>query len=150
MTTIIGIDPGATTGVCAIVESVDRDDFQVAGVYEIPWQDRLSFFRALFTGAITAISGDQLLPEIVVIEDFKLAQGHAMDQVGSRFPSVRIIGIVEAFMSLCDPVPMLVFQPPSSMARVEMLPQHAHMFPGLIHAGDAYRHARYYHVTTGR
>jgi len=151
VTIICGVDPGNTTGVCLIDETASRDDFQVVGVYQIPWEYRISFFQALFTGTFAdEVQSKPLLPEVVVIESFRLRPGRAMEQVGSEFPSVRVIGIVETFISLCIPKPLLVFQEPSVIGRVEILPQHIEQFKALIHAGDAYRHARYYHITTRR
>lgn len=149
MTCIVGIDPGQTTGVCAADEQ--GDDFQVASTWQIPWENRLSFFRALLCGTFAHDNGEPLLPEVIVIEKFHLRPGRALEQIGSDFPSVRIIGIVEAFASLCLPVqPLLIFQDPSVIGRVEILPQHAEQLKGLIHAQDAYRHVRYYHLTTRR
>ena len=146
MTTIVGIDPGETTGVCALETPRNGHVFQVVGVYQIPWEDRVSFFRALFTGGIAQPDGYQLLPEIVAIESFRLRPGRAMEQVGSEFPSVRVIGIVEAFLSLCSPQPLLAFQEPVIIGRCQILSEHEQLFRGLVHAGDAYRHARYYYV----
>jgi len=154
MDKIVAIDPGGTTGVCAIEETASHvegvPDFQVVMVEEILWENRLTFFEALFYGRLTTINGEPLLPDVVVIESFRLRPGRAMEQIGSNFPSVRVIGIVEAFVALCINEPLLVFQEPSIIGRCEILAEHASMFRGLIHAGDAYRHARYYHLTTRR
>jgi len=149
MASIVGVDPGTTTGVCLIVADDRSNDFQVVGVWQIPWEDRLSFFPALLHGTFTN-QGKPQLPEVVVIESFHLRPGRAMEQVGSVFPSVRIIGIVEAFASLCTPEPLLVLQDPSVIGRVEILQQHSAMLSTLIHAQDAYRHARYYCLTTSK
>lgn len=150
MASIVGIDPGTTTGVCLIVTDDKGSDFQVVSVWQIPWEQRLSFFQALFYGTFADKSGKPQLPEVVVIEAFRLRPGRAMEQVGSEFPSVRVIGIVEAFVSLCYPQPLLVFQAPSVISRVEILPQHSAQLSTFIHAQDAYRHVRYYHLTTSR
>lgn len=141
---ICGIDPGQTTGVCLIEDHDDSNDFQVLNVWQIPWENRLTFFKALLTCTFT--NGESLVPEVVVIESFRLRPGRAMEQVGSEFPSVRIIGIVEALLSLCIPQPPLIFQEPSVTARVNILSDDQPILLGLVHASDAYKHARYYHL----
>jgi len=147
MTLIVGIDPGGTTGVCIIKEptSDGSDDFQVVGVHQIPWEDRLPSLLALMSGSLVDGNGERLLPEIVVVENFHVRPGQAIEP---SVPSVRIIGIIEAFWSLQNPRPLLVFQDPVVIGRTQILEQHKALFKGLIHAGDAYRHARYYHLTT--
>jgi len=151
MTCIVGIDPGNTTGYCMIDEAPDKSGFQVVSVAQIPWEKRVSFFQALFYGTFTNDKGEPQLPEIVVIESFRLHPGRAREQTGSEFPSVRVIGIVEAFVSMCCPKPpLLVFQEPGVIGRINILPEHESMLSGLVHAADAYRHVRYYHLTTGR
>lgn len=144
---IVAIDPGGTTGVCVIQELAN--DFQVVYIDQIPWQNRVTFFKALFAGTLTDVNGKPLLPEVVVIEAFRLRPGRAMEQVGSVFPSVRIIGIVEALISFMTPPPLLVFQEPIDMSRVSILPEHEELLKGFIHVQAAYKHARYYHVITG-
>jgi hypothetical protein len=147
---IVAIDPGSTTGVCIIREQPSVEcGFQVVSVWQIPWEQRTSFFMALFNGTFATDNGKPLLPEIVVIEAFRLRPGRAMEQVGSIFPSVRIIGIIEAFIEISLPKPLMVFQEPSVIGRVEVLPEHKEALSGLIHATAAYMHARYYHLTTG-
>jgi hypothetical protein len=150
MNTIVAIDPGQTTGVCAIREAHKSDDFQVVGTWQIPWEDRVTFFVALFSGTFALGKSKSLLPEVVVIENFHLRPGRALEQIGSEFPSVRVIGIVEVLVALCCPKPLLIFQDPSVIGRVSILPEHEERLAGLIHAQDAYRHARYYHITTRR
>ena len=151
MTCIVGIDPGYTTGYCMVEESSDHRDFQVVSAAQIPWEKRISFFVALFSGTFANAKDEPQLPEIVVIEAFRLRPGRAMEQVGSDFPSVRVIGIVETLIYCCQPCkPLLVFQEPGVIGRVEILPEHIDQLSGLIHAADAYRHVRYYHLTTGR
>lgn len=155
---IMAVDPGQTTGVC-IIKEFDKapnaltqiDGFQVMASWQIPWESRISFFVALFSGAFATDDGEILLPGIVVIESFRLRPGRAMEQIGSEFPSVRVIGIVETLIYQCTVAqPLLVFQEPAIIGRVEILPEHKQQLSGLIHAQDAYRHARYYHLTTHR
>jgi len=147
---IVAIDPGTTTGVCCIQQHPGSVyGFQVVSSWQRPWEDRLSFFMALFNGTFVDVNDKTLLPEIVVLEAFRLRPGRAMEQVGSIFPSVRIIGIVEAFTSLMVPQPVIVFQEPGIMSRTEILPDHMERLSGLIHAQDAYKHARYYHIMSG-
>lgn len=160
---IMGVDPGRTTGVCLIQEQ--ERDFWVVTSWQIPWEQRVTFFVALFSGAFADPNGVILLPEIVVIESFRLRPGRAMEQIGSEFPSVRVIGIVETLAEIVPQLialqtlipamtakmvkkPLLVYQEPSIISRVEILPEHKEELSGLIHAQDAYRHARYYHLTT--
>jgi hypothetical protein len=142
---ILALDPGATTGYCLVDDSTG---FGVVSVGEIPWDSRLGLLTALIGG--TSAHNGLLQPQAVVVEAFRLRPGRAMEQVGSIFPSVRIIGIIEALLYQRpdrSKVP-LVFQEPGIMARVEVLPEHADLFVGMPHAKDAYKHARYYTLTT--
>ena len=153
MAVLVGVDPGATTGVCIVEEcSAQADDFQVVSALQIPWEERLSFFQALFSGTSVYAINEPRLPEVVVIEQFKLRGDAAFHQVGSDFPSVRIIGIIEAMVFVYKEVvgnsPLLVYQPNADIHRVQILPQHEAKFVGLKHAADAYRHLRYYMLTT--
>jgi len=145
MTTILAIDPGATTGYCLVDDSTG---FGVVSVGEIPWDSRLELLTALIHGTSASNGPPQL--QAVVVEAFRLRPGRALEQVGSVFPSVRIIGILEALLYTARPRnhPPLVFQEPSCMSRAQVLPEHLDILKGMPHARDAYRHARYYTITT--
>lgn len=140
---ILAIDPGQTTGVCAL-ESDPENNIRVVAAVQIPWSRRIEDFAALLAG--TSEEGLQQ-PDVIVFEAFRLRPGRAMEQVGSIFPSVRVIGIVEALHYTMDLKCPIVYQEPSILSRTEVLEEHKQHFVGREHAADAYRHARYYHVT---
>lgn len=144
---ILGVDPGQTTGVCLINTNISTNGAESFGVLlaeQIPWERRHADFWALL--------GDLNYhrvpaPQLVVIENFRLRPGRAMEQVGSTFPSVNVIGLIEAYRHVSPFEFDIVFQEPAIIGRVQILPVHQSLFVGKQHAADAYRHARYYAVT---
>jgi len=136
---LLGIDPGRTTGICI---ANDNDGLIVEHVEEVLWDDRFMFLSLLRT--LADASGPLQLSAIVV-ESFHLYQHRAKQQVGSDFPSVQVIGIVEAaaFLYASSTCP-IIYQPASSIARTEVLPQHKLSVGGSEHTKDAYKHVRYY------
>lgn len=135
----IGIDPGRTTG---YVEAFRSDDgLEILEAYEIEWEDRFNLIPLI--GA--KVSKDPLVSTILVVESFVLFDHAFKHQVGSDFPSVRIIGIIEAAAWLANPRPPIIFQSASLKQRVQIV----HDLPkGSEHVRDAYRHIRYYHEST--
>jgi hypothetical protein len=69
-----------------------------------------------------------------------------MEQVGSTFPSVEVIGLIEGYQYVTRNYFTIKYQEPGSIARVAVLAEHAGFFVGLPHAMDAYKHARFYCV----
>ena len=141
---VLGLDPGKTTGYCMLTCDGKDDEglfnLEVIKWGEIRWDDR---FSAIL----------ELLHEIyvrpnpwVVYEGFNLYQhtAQAQAQIHSDFPSVQVIGIIQALTYQNYPglVPSMVSQPASVRKRVNTPP-----FVRGTHAKDAYRHARYFVVT---
>lgn len=132
-TQIVGIDPGGTTGFCHIV--TNEDGFDVVQVIEVPWPVRFDLAIKLeFMCALPSI--------YIIVESFVLYQSRAQDQVGSDFPSVKIIGMIEYFLHAHGRLDILHYQSASQIARVGILSDHLHLVKGSEHKKDAYRHAR--------
>lgn len=132
---IIAIDPGGTTGYVEVEAS--SDNFTLTKVTEISWSRRFSLKEHLLLGPP---------PKAVVVESFRLYASKAEDQINSEFPSVRIIGALEAFLFDLGWIDRLVFQPASIRSRVKILDEHREVRKS-PHTHDAYQHARYYFVT---
>jgi hypothetical protein len=151
---VIGIDPGKTTGVCIARLPTARPEepeagtrlgeIEVINAYEILWDFRLEDIEGLFSTP----PGGRV--EAVVIESFHLYPDKAEAQIGSSFPSVQIIGIVEAMMHIYLPK----FQP----ARICLVPAGNHKSVAILdtaptvlngnsaHIKDAYQLARLYQI----
>lgn len=130
---IVAIDPGQTTGVSQMKYTGERN-FELVYCQEIPW-DRRFKLRELVKGM-----------SHVVIERFALYESHAKAMVNNEFPSVRIIGIVDAYCNEFDLLDRVTFQGAQSMQSVLVLPEHTAMTKGSEHRKDSYRHGRYYIV----
>lgn len=140
MRRIIGIDPGRTSG---YVDLVIEDDgtILVAKAQEVLWDERFRFkeFLDYYAGVMLPFN---MLPDAIVIEAFTLRAAEAHHQVGSDFPSVRIIGLVEAYAYELDILDRIVFQP----ATLKEFVKKKHELPASEHVLDAYKHARYFIV----
>lgn len=135
----IAIDPGKTTGVCVGVWHGDA--FNIVLAREVGWNDRFWFREYLFTHR------DNI--ETIIIERFKLfpKRETMLAQINSEFPSVRIIGIVEAYADMFGLFHKIVFQEPNDRNSVR-IPKEHHLALGTgDHVKDAYRHLRYYYLT---
>lgn len=137
----IGIDPGMVSGVVAINNIVNADQFDVIGVGEMLWHNRF-WFRQYFAKHHQEI-------EKIVIEEYRLYKHKAADQTNSLIPSVRIIGIVEAYAFEFDLFDKIVYQPAYMIKSgghytINILDQHTALFKGYTreHTKDAYRHLR--------
>ena len=122
-------------------------DIEVVMAEQIPWDRRKEDLWALFTATFRE---GLPVPQYTVVENFRLRPGRAMEQVGSTFPSVEVIGLIEAFQFVTKNYFKLVYQEPAIISRVQVLPEHAPLFVGKPHAADAYRHARYFCVTAAQ
>lgn len=130
---ICGWDPGETTGLCIIEADTSFDGFTVALSATIPWKQRLTMIRNI-VHAHNAIH---------IVEDYTIYASKAKDQIGSKVPSARVIGIIAAFCYEYEREMHL--WPASCIERTQILPAHAPLLlrpdPG-EHARDAYKHAR--------
>jgi hypothetical protein len=148
---VLGIDPGETTG---FVEArFDDDGFHVVRAADVTWENRFSLMYYLYCG--TPQQGPLIEPpDIVIVESFRLYAHTAHSQIRSDFPSVRVIGMVEAFLynlPCCRPGVFedIVFQPASSIALVAIEISHRDLVR-TVHQSDAYKHVRYFYITQWR
>lgn len=125
------IDPGVTTGVCQL-RYLGKRDFEIICVVEVKWERRFSL-REYIQGV-----------HHIVIERFALYESKKSDMVNNEFPSVRIIGICEAYMNELDMLDAVTYQPAAVMSNVAVLPQHEYLVKGSEHKKDAYKHGRYF------
>lgn len=143
-TAIIAFDPGRTTGVC-LAEGVDfaARTFHVTLSSEILWPDRRWVYSGL-QRLKTLESTGKLYLTAIVIEDFRLFQDKANEQIGSDFPSVKVIERIWTCAELLELDKRIVMQMPGLRARVKIDPIHQKSLARSLHAQDAYRHLRYY------
>jgi len=140
--TILAIDPGETTGVCIARPHVTGEQHQhlnlgVVSAAEVLWSERVERFWDIFS---------QHTFDYIVIEDFRLFMKSTRAQLGSDFPSVRVIGIVEAIAHYYKCFDRLHFQMPAIRSRVQIDPRDAPHLTGSNHTKDAYRHLKYFVV----
>lgn len=138
MTKLIAIDPGSTTGFVEAETSLVG--ITLLRVIEIPWERRFALRDLLWN------EGSQPVPDKVIIESFRLYAHRAQSQVNNDFPSVRVIGIVEAALHEFGWLDKLVFQPASVRSRVVVASPYREQLRS-PHTHDAFQHIRYYYVT---
>lgn len=138
---VLSIDPGHTTGIALAsgVEATERT-FTLLQAGEIAWEDRCKGFKALLT-RIAAL--DEPLCAIV-IERFVLYPNEAHNLSYSDFPSVRVIGIVEAYADELGLADKIVLQAASQRKSVQILSEHYEQIKRSKHSRDAYQHLRYF------
>jgi hypothetical protein len=137
MKKILAVDPGLTTGLAYGVHQGGRD-FLFTRSEEMKWDDRFDLYRLL----------QEWCPSIIVCESFRLYAHKSKQQIGSEFPSVRIIGILELSAHLLA-LPEPVFQPPSIRQNVRIPDEHLPRVQGSEHRKDSYQHLRYFVLTRG-
>ena len=150
---ILALDPGKTTGACAIRTDGSKKGFVVVTALEIPWESRLGTLEALIDGTFFDKKKPQP-PEAIVVESFHLRQGRAYEQAGSDFPSSQVIGSIQAFLWLdremfsCQRLvyglERLYLQEPVIIARVRIDDPDLPVVQGSPHKQDAYKHAKFY------
>lgn len=133
---LIGVDPGQTTGYVKLLHDHDGE-LRVLEAKEIVWTARMELIPLIAASVLE----DPQVPTTVVVESFRLFPHEFHHQVGSTFPSVHIIGIIDAACWLANPSPEIIYQPAVNKSRVLIY----HPLPGSEHVRDAYRHARYYY-----
>lgn len=130
---ITAIDPGATTGVTQLKYTTGRD-FELVYCGEVKWERRFAL-RDFVEGS-----------EHIVIERFALYESHSKAMINNEFPSVRIIGIVDAYCNEFNLLDRVTFQTADSMKMVQVLDIHKERTKGSEHKKDSYKHGRYYIV----
>lgn len=135
---ILAVDPGQTTGVCMLKGERGSSSLSLLMAGEVFWDRRCFDFNALLTGTYKETLP---IPDCIVIENFRLRPGRALQQIGSTFPSVEVIGIIEGLRWAHQVQAQLYFQEPAQIARVQILPEHESRLTG-EHMKDAYKHGR--------
>jgi hypothetical protein len=131
---LASFDPGQTTGYCVIDIQDDGKDFSVHRCDEIPWEARFANIDYIFINDT---------PQIIVVEQFRLYPHKAKVQIGSIFPSVRVIGIIETMCYIHGLAESrLYFQGAGDIVKTMVLERDMTMVAGSPHKIDAYRHAR--------
>lgn len=139
---IMGFDPGGSTGYC--VGQMDPNEvlgFKVLRCNVIQWEDRKPAIKALL---------NHFRPRVCIVEDFVLYATKAKDQVGKRFPSVIVIGIIETYLYELG-LNEMILRLASTISRTEIPKAHEPFIPQLSaeqceHAMDAYKHVRHHIV----
>lgn len=138
---LVSIDPGGTTGVCALAFPgglIGPDAYTVHTALEVTFNNR--FWYAGFFNQYR----DQI--GVILLERFKLfgKQATMNAQINSEFPSVRIIGIVEAYAHMYGLFDKICFQEPNDRKSAKIPKEHWAAIGPSDHVKDAYRHGRYY------
>jgi hypothetical protein len=143
------IDPGKTTGVCIFQFEFPTKQWLPVECYELPWKQRFTLYEII----------NQV--DYIIVEDFRLRSFASKEQIGSRFPSIHVIGMLQAFIwsniefSRLETYGILV--PPSARDpfRQRFVEQdHGRIvqpkgIPASEHRLDAYLHARAFVKTYG-
>jgi hypothetical protein len=82
-----------------------------------------------------------------IAEGYTIYKGKGEDQVGSKVPSARVLGVIEAYTYLLDR-PLIIW-PASMIQRTEIPAHHAPLIlsgKDREHAKDAYKHARHWFI----
>lgn len=134
---ILSIDPGINIG---MVLGTDIDlitpDFSIAraGVIMYPNRAQLKPILARYRAQLTAI----------VLEDFKLFPHKAVDQIGSRFETVKVIERVTVYCEELGLDHLITMQPSSAQQRVKVPDDVPAQLGYNRHLLSAYKHLRYY------
>lgn len=149
MTQVLAIDPGQTTGV-VVAELQNYEIASIVQQYEMGWARRFELIP-LVAGLCASDGGTPPQCSVIVLEAFRLYPHEHRRQVGSDFPSVRVIGIVEAAAFICGfDLNNLFLLPAGVKNKVAILPQHAPLIMRSEHVRDAYKLARYHAVMLRR
>lgn len=141
---LVSIDPGGTTGFCVLHfagGTVNPDVYTVHTALEVTFNNRF-WYQHFFNTHRDNIG-------VIVLERFKLFGREATmkAQINSEFPSVRIIGIIEAFAHMYGLLDKIHFQEPNDRKSAQIPKEHWAAIGPSDHVKDAYRHARYFTLT---
>ncbi len=135
---ILSVDPGMTTGlvVAENIRSPDQFDFYAL---ELNWSQRFWF--------LTFFKDYHPIIEKIIIEEYRLFKHKASDQTNSIIPSVRVIGIIEAYAFEYSLINKIVYQIPAEIKSygkytLNILDHHLEFVGPSKHTRDAYRHLR--------
>lgn len=141
---ILAVDPGETTGIVAASVTMDAvRRIQLHFTHHLPYDSRFWLHELI----------GKYMPDVLLVETFRLYKHKRDSQVGSAFETVRVIGILELSHYLHmrqrqRPISWIE-QPASIMERVEVLDEHEVDLRGKRHATSAYKHLRYFVTTRG-
>lgn len=140
----VSIDPGGTTGFVALYHpsgTIDPNTYTVHTALEVTFNNRFWYRNWLIEHR------DQI--GVIILERFKLFsnQKTMQAQINSEFPSVRIIGIIEAYAETLALFDRIVFQEPNDRKSAQIPKIHWKALGPSDHVKDAYRHARYHSLT---
>lgn len=140
----LAIDPGGTTGFTAFNVPnglVDPETYSIHTALEVTFNNRF-WFNRFFIDYRDDIG-------LIILERFKLFNNQKTmnSQINSEFPSVRVIGIVEAFAQLNGLFDLIRFQEPNDRKSAQIPRDHYKALGPSNHVRDAYRHWRYYALT---
>jgi hypothetical protein len=138
---VVGIDPGETTGYIS-ARLHNNGNLEVVEAEEFVWSKRFELIPRIGRLVGAPLTTDPP-PLEIVMESFFLYPHKARHQIGNYFPSVRVIGIVEAALWMHGALGLLTMQPAANMSRVKIL----HPLPASPHIRAAYKHVRYRVVT---
>lgn len=141
---ILAIDPGKTTGV-VVAEIQDHEVTGIVQQFELGWEER--FMLIPFIQGMRPEQGAPQQFSEIVLEAFRLYPHEYRRQVGSDFPSVRVIGIVEAAAYLAGGLDSITLLPAGVKSKVAVLEDHGRVLLRSEHVRDAYKLARYYAIT---
>lgn len=132
--TVVAFDPGITTGLVVAMWDSGKT-FSVERAEEIAWGERFhKVKRTLRTWK----------PDHIVVEDFILYPHRSRQQIGNRFPSPQMIGIIEAYAYEFGLYDHITKQPAVNRKSVSIDQVHKTLIGTSPHVADAYRHARYF------
>lgn len=128
---ISGFDPGLTTGYC-VFESESGKATPLA-------------YNQFKFDDIIAVLDDLQPPDIVVIEDFQLLPHKAKAQIGSKFETIQVIGMLKIWAHKYNAKVELQSPTIKNIAQMwtQVKPVGAH---ANSHWVDAYNHAMYYMI----
>lgn len=134
---ILAIDPGGTTGI-AFVRYLGGRDFELRYVTQLIWNERF------------LVNNYMKFADRIVVEDFRLYESKAKDQINADFPSVQVKGIIECYAYQMGMLDRIYYQMASERVNVKVVDvEHQKLLTAMVHATDAYRHARL-HVLMNR
>lgn len=137
----VTIDPGGTTGFVVLCHPngvITSEHYTVHTALEVMWSNRFWYHRFLIDhrDRIGAI----VIEKFVLFPNPKTMQA----QIGSEFPSVRTIGIIEAYAELLGLHDRITYQMPNDRNSAKIPQEHWKVVGPSDHVKDAYRHARYF------
>lgn len=143
MSYVIGIDPGMRTGL-VILSNVDYQTatYELAANYTIEWEDRYRL-RDILASCVPYLG-------YIVMENFRLYENRAKDQINNEFPSVKIIERVTVYCEQLECVEKIRLQMASTIYRAKGIKWPIPREHWLLldhkydHEQDAYHHARYF------